>query len=57
MNQLLSLIFILCLSVGLSVLTMVYGWGLHPQNWWWIVGVGIFGQALLSHLAEQKRVQ
>lgn len=36
--------FGLTLSVILTVLVMINGWGLEPQSWWWIVGVGVFGQ-------------
>jgi hypothetical protein len=29
--------------VGVHVVTMVYGWGLTPVSWWYIVGFGLFG--------------
>lgn len=38
--------FGLVLALGLSVLVMMKGWGLEPKNWWWIIGVGFFGQIL-----------
>jgi hypothetical protein len=37
-SKLLSYMFLLCVMVGLSVLVMMYGWGLKPQSWWWIIG-------------------
>jgi len=21
-----------------------YGWGMQPQSWWWIIGVGFFAR-------------
>lgn len=30
-------LLVLC-SIGVNV----YGWGLTPRSWWWIIGVGLF---------------
>ena len=41
---------VLCGFIGvgilliLSILVMIYGWGLEPQSWWWIIGIGSGGQ-------------
>jgi len=39
---------VFCLGMGVStvvsLLVMIKGWGVHPQSWGWILGVGIFGQ-------------
>ena len=43
----------LSLSVGLSVLTAIYGWGLTPRSWWWIVGAGVFGQLVASGILKK----
>ena len=24
--------------IPVSILSMIYGWGLSPENWWWIAG-------------------
>ena len=34
------------LLITLSILVMMKGWGLEPQSWWWIIGVGFFGNAM-----------
>jgi len=34
-------------AVGLNVLVLMRGWGLHPQSWWWIVGGGVVANTLL----------
>jgi hypothetical protein len=36
------------LSFALGVLTMIYGWGLHPQSWAWIIGGAIAGGLLYA---------
>jgi len=28
-------------AMAIGVLVMVYGWGLHPQSWGWIIGGGV----------------
>lgn len=40
------IIAILALTVSLTctILVMIHGWGLEPKNWWWIVGIYLFGQ-------------
>lgn len=35
------------LILGLGMMTMIYGWGLEPASWGWIIGGGI-GSALLA---------
>ena len=48
MQKFLALLFLVCCSVGLSVLVMIYGWGLHPRSWWWIIGAGVFGVTVIN---------
>lgn len=31
------------IMIGTSILVMIRGWGLEPQSWWYILGVGITG--------------
>lgn len=26
-----------------SIITMIYGWGLSPKNWWFIIGFYLIG--------------
>lgn len=42
-NLIISL-FGFCLSTVLTCLAMIYGWGLEPKSWLWIIGAGVFGQ-------------
>ncbi len=40
--------FLFLTSIALGVAIMVYGWGLEPQSWWWIIGGGIGGRILVE---------
>lgn len=51
-NQILAMMFCLGLAVALSVCVMVYGWGVTPKSWYWIIGGGLFGQTLLQILIK-----
>lgn len=42
----------LVISIGTSILVMMYGWGLEPKSWWWILGVYFFGQILAQLFAK-----
>ncbi|MFA6125457.1 hypothetical protein [Sphingomonas sp.] len=35
MKELIMLLITLCV-IPVSIFTMIYGWGLTPQNWGWI---------------------
>jgi hypothetical protein len=52
MQKILSQLFVLSCIVGLQVSVMIFGWGLQPKSWWWIVGGGIFGATALRVLAS-----
>lgn len=52
MTKLIALLTVLAVMVGLSVLTSIYGWGLTPKNWWWIIGVGLFGQIFMKLIGD-----
>ena len=41
--------FGLFVAVGISILTMIYGWGLEPKSWLWIIGIGCFGN-IFAHV-------
>ena len=36
--RLTALVAYLVMMVGVSIASMIYGWGLTPENWWWIAG-------------------
>jgi hypothetical protein len=31
----------------------MYGWGLHPRSWWWIIGVGIVANTVIRSVFER----
>ena len=45
-RKFLTTVFGMCLSLALAILVMIRGWGLEPKSWFWIIGVGLFGQIL-----------
>ena len=53
MNKILAMIFILTLSVGLQILVMIYGWGLQPKSWFWILGIGYFAEGIVRAIASK----
>lgn len=58
MEKVLSQLFLVSLAVGTTVLTMMFGWGLQPKSWWWIVGCGVFANTairLLANTLEEKK--
>jgi len=42
LEKFIAIVFMLALSVGSTVAVNVYGWGLQPKSWLWIIGVGFF---------------
>ena len=50
MNKFISNTALLAVSILLGVGVGIYGWGLEPQSWWWIIGAGIGGKFLLAAL-------
>ncbi len=45
--------FILSLIVGIAV--MIYGWGLEPKSWLWIIGGGIVIRIIIETMTEIAR--
>jgi len=45
-------LFGLITAVVLSVLVLIKGWGLEPRSWWWIIGVGFFGQIVAQFILQ-----
>lgn len=45
----LSLVMV-TISVAVGATVSIYGWGLHPKDWWWIIVpsvVGVFVNGLI----------
>lgn len=38
-------------TIGLSICIMIFGWGLTPISWGWIIGGGIAGSVLGAVIA------
>jgi hypothetical protein len=37
MHVLIALV-LYCVAFGISFMVMIFGWGLEPQSWGWIIG-------------------
>jgi hypothetical protein len=35
--KIISSIFFVCLTFFIGIATMIYGWGIHPVSWGWII--------------------
>lgn len=46
------MLFVLCVSSVLSVLTMINGYGIEPVSYKWIVFAGVFGQLFASAMLQ-----
>jgi len=44
-------LLIVSFTVGISIITLIKGWGLEPKNWWYIIPFYVFGNltVLLFH--------
>lgn len=40
------------LSIFLSIIVMIKGWGLEPKSYFWIIGIGVFGQVFASYIVK-----
>jgi hypothetical protein len=52
-TKLVALIAIVSASIGLSVATLIYGWGLEPKSWTAIILFGIVGQVIVSTIYKK----
>lgn len=52
MTKLLAVMAVLFLAVGCQILVMMVGWGVKPQNWWVIIGVGVFVSTAVAALMQ-----
>lgn len=44
---------VIALSITVSVVTLIFGWGLEPKSWFVIVFVGFFGHLFVSMLNQR----
>lgn len=42
--------------MGVSILVMIYGWGIQPVSWWWIVGGGIVVRVLIATIEAAGKI-
>ena len=57
LRRMIIVLFGMMLSITISILVMINGWGLDPKSYWWIIGMGFLGQGsvqLIIRLAETK---
>jgi hypothetical protein len=52
LTKLLANILIVAVLVLCNIGVMIYGWGLTPRSWWWIVGVGFFVTVFVNVIWE-----
>ena len=38
--------------IVLQILVLIFGWGLTPKSWWWILGAGIGGGLVFKVLGD-----
>lgn len=55
MTKFLANVFVLTVLVGTQIAVMIYGWGLTPRSWWWIIGVGYFGNIFLHFVVDRLK--
>lgn len=49
----LALLAYLSMMMALSIVVLMFGWGLTPQNWWVIFGIGVVGHSLGMSLGNR----
>jgi hypothetical protein len=50
--QIVSLVTLMVGMITLEILVLMYGWGLEPKSWAWIIVGGVFAQIGLRIVAE-----
>jgi len=57
LKSLIVSVFGICISMVTSIAVFVYGWGLSPKSWWWIIGMNLIGNIsaiLIIQIAKIK---
>jgi hypothetical protein len=55
LRKLLIMLFAIAIAITFNVLVMQHGWGLEPQSWGWIIGVGVSGNLVARFVFEVAR--
>ncbi len=50
-------VFGMAMSIATSILVMIYGWGVTPKSWWWIVGVYLVGNIVALSIIEAAKLK
>ena len=53
MAKVIAILTVIGAMTAMHIAVGIYGWGLTPQNWWWIIGGGIFGQAFVRAVGDR----
>ena len=53
-TQLVALVFLLLAIFGVHLVTLMYGWGLEPQSWTWILGGFVLNLVLMGMMRGIK---
>jgi hypothetical protein len=57
-SKAIAVVFGFILTIIISIAVMIYGWGLEPKSWSWIVGGGVglrFMVSLLEAIAKKEK--
>ena len=44
-------------AIIFGILIMIYGWGLEPQSWWWIIGGGVFIRLIAEFIVQISKIK
>jgi predicted membrane protein len=55
LNKLVANIAMLAVILSMEAAAMIYGWGLKPRSWWWIIGIGFFANIGVRILSDKMR--
>jgi len=53
LTKLVALLGITSAAVATQVAVLMYGWGLEPKSWVWIIGAGVFLQVFIRSAGER----
>lgn len=57
MTKFLAFTFVYSLGIALGVAVSMYGWGLEPKSWWWIIGGGVAGRVVIEILGVISKAE
>jgi len=56
LEKLLANVFVITLLVCMNIAVNIWGWGLRPRSWWWILGIG-WAATMFVHQIARKLVE